>query len=51
MEQIETQEAGFKSLTETIDTTTYAGKMMMQMVGVFAEFERNMLRERTRKGL
>lgn len=51
MEQIETKEAGFKSLTESIDTTTSAGKMMMQMVGVFAEFERNMLKERTQKGL
>lgn len=51
MEQIENRGAGFKSLTESIDTTTSAGKMMMQMVGVFAEFERNMLKERTKKGL
>ena len=51
MEQIEIKEAGFKSLTESIDTTSSAGKMMMQMVGVFAEFERNMLKERTKKGL
>lgn len=51
MEQIENKETGFKSLTESIDTTTSAGKMMMQMVGVFAEFERNMLKERTKKGL
>ncbi len=51
MEQIETKEAGFKSLTESIDTTTSAGKMMVQIVGVFAEFERNMLKERTKKGL
>lgn len=51
MEQIESKGAGFRSLTENIDTTTSAGKMMMQMVGVFAEFERNMLKERTRKGL
>lgn len=51
IEQIETKDVGFKSLTESIDTTTSAGKMMMQMVGVFAEFERNMLKERTMKGL
>lgn len=51
MEQIESKGGGFKSLTENIDTTTSAGKMMMQMVGVFAEFERNMLKERTKKGL
>ena len=36
--------AGFRSLTEAIDTTTPAGRMMMQMVGAFAEFERAMLR-------
>ncbi len=43
--------AGFLSLTEAIDTTTAAGRMMMQMVGAFAEFERAMLRERTQAGL
>ena len=43
--------AGFRSLTENIDTTTSAGRMMMQMVGSFAEFERAMIRERTSAGL
>ncbi len=43
--------AGFRSLTEAIDTTTPAGRMMMQMIGSFAEFERAMIRERTRAGL
>jgi DNA invertase Pin-like site-specific DNA recombinase len=38
-------------LTEAIDTTTPAGRMMMQMVGAFGEFERAMLRERTKAGL
>ncbi len=38
--------AGFRSLTEAIDTTTPAGRMMMQMVGAFAGFERAMLKER-----
>jgi DNA invertase Pin-like site-specific DNA recombinase len=51
MEAIQKAKAGFKSLTEAIDTTTAAGRMMMQMVGSFAEFEREMLRERTRSGL
>ena len=51
MEKIDAAGAGFRSLTEAIDTTTPAGRMMMQMVGSFAEFERAMLRERTRKGL
>ena len=51
MERIEQAGAGFRSLTEAIDTTTPAGRMMMQMVGAFAEFERAMLRERTKAGL
>ena len=51
MEKIEAAGAGFRSLTESIDTTTPAGRMMMQMVGAFAEFERAMIRERTSAGL
>lgn len=51
MEQIHKAGTGFKSLTESIDTTTPAGRMMMQMVGSFAEFEREMIRERTKAGL
>ena len=51
MERIDKAGAGFRSLTESIDTTTPAGRMMMQMVGAFAEFEREMIRERTRAGL
>ena len=51
MEKIESMGAGFKSLTEAIDTTAPAGRMMMQMVGSFAEFERAMIRERTKAGL
>jgi len=51
MERIDQAGAGFKSLTESIDTTTPAGRMMMQMIGSFAEFEREMIRERTKAGL
>ncbi len=51
MERIEAAGAGFVSLTEAIDTTSPAGRMLMQMVGSFAEFERAMIRERTRAGL
>jgi DNA invertase Pin-like site-specific DNA recombinase len=51
MEKVEQADAGFRSLTEVIDTTSPAGRMMMQMVGTFAEFERAMLRERTQNGL
>jgi DNA invertase Pin-like site-specific DNA recombinase len=51
MERIGNAGAGFRSVTENIDTTTPAGRMMMQMVGAFAEFERAMIRERTSAGL
>jgi len=51
MEKIAQAQAGFHSLTEAIDTTSAGGRMMMQIVASFAEFERSMLRERTRSGL
>ncbi len=51
MDRIDQSGAGFKSITESIDTTTPAGRMMMQMLGVCAEFEREMIRERTKAGL
>lgn len=38
MERITEAGAGFRSVTENIDTTTPAGRMMMQTVGCFAEF-------------
>jgi hypothetical protein len=44
-------ESGFRGLTEAIDTTRPAGRMMTQMIGSFAEFDPAMLRERTRAGL
>jgi DNA invertase Pin-like site-specific DNA recombinase len=51
MDLITERDAGFRSLTEAIDTTVPAGRMLMQMLGSFAEFEREMIRERTRAGL
>jgi len=51
MERLSESKAEFRSLTEAIDTTTPAGRMMMQMVGAFAEFERAMIKERTKAGL
>lgn len=51
LDKVEAAGADFRSLTEAIDTTTPAGRMMMQMVGSFAEFERAMIRERTMAGL
>ncbi|MGV0983479.1 MAG: recombinase family protein [Limnohabitans sp.] len=43
--------ADFKSLTEVIDTTSPAGRMIFQILGAFAEFERAIIRERTTVGL
>ena len=51
MDLITERSAGFRSLTEAIDTTVPAGRMLMQMLGSVAEFEREMIRERTRAGL
>jgi DNA invertase Pin-like site-specific DNA recombinase len=51
IKRLEEAGAGFRSLTEAIDTTTPAGRMMLQMLGAFAEFERQMIRERTKLGL
>src|SRR3954463_6862438 len=51
LERIDITGAKFRSLTEAIDTTGPAGRMLMQMLGSFAEFERAMIRERTRAGL
>src|SRR3954454_1903634 len=42
---------GFKSLTEQIDTTTSGGKLIFHIFGALAEFERDIIRERTRAGM
>ena len=42
--------ATMQSLTEPIETTTPAGRMMFQILGAFAEFERNVIRERCMDG-
>jgi DNA invertase Pin-like site-specific DNA recombinase len=42
---------GFKSLTEQIDTTTSGGKLVFHIFGALAEFEREIIKERTRAGL
>ena len=51
VERIDKVGAQFKSLDESVDTTSPMGRMAMQMIGVFAEFEREIIRERTRAGL
>lgn len=50
LSQIEAAGASFQSLTEPIDTATHAGRMMMHMLGAFAEFERSIIRERCMAG-
>ncbi len=42
---------GFKSITENIDTTTTGGKLIFHIFGALAEFERDVIRERTKAGL
>jgi DNA invertase Pin-like site-specific DNA recombinase len=49
--KIEAAGASVKSLTEPFNTDTAAGRMMMHMLGCFAEFERSIIRERTKAGL
>ena len=43
--------SGFKGLTENIDTTTSGGKLIFHIFGALAEFERNLIKERTQAGL
>jgi DNA invertase Pin-like site-specific DNA recombinase len=49
--QLESRGVGFKSLTEQIDTTTSGGRLIFHIFGALAEFERNLIRERTKAGL
>jgi DNA invertase Pin-like site-specific DNA recombinase len=51
MEEIAKSGAKFKSLTEPMFDTTANGRLMLQIVAAFAEFERGVLRERTRAGM
>ena len=48
---IEERAVGFRSLTENIDTTNAAGKLIFHVFGALAEFEHSLIRERTKAGL
>lgn len=43
--------AGFRSLAESIDTTTAGGRLVFHVMGALAEFERSLIQERTKAGL
>ncbi len=51
MEQLRQAGASFRSLTEQIDTTTPGGRLIFHVMGAIAEFERDLIRERTRAGV
>lgn len=50
LDDLKAQDIAFRSLTEAIDTETPTGRAMWQMVGVLAELERSLIRERTKAG-
>lgn len=49
-ERLKAKNVGFKSLTEAIETETPQGRMFVNLLGVFAEFERELIRERCMAG-
>lgn len=51
VEDLEKREIGFQSLTEAIDTSTSGGRLIFHIFASLAEFERNIIRERTKAGL
>lgn len=51
LQELEHLGVGFVSLTEALDLTTPSGRAMAGLLAVFAEFEKDILRERTRAGL
>jgi DNA invertase Pin-like site-specific DNA recombinase len=51
LEDLDRRGVGFRSLTESIDTTTAMGKLVLHMVAAMAQFERDLTRERTSAGM
>jgi DNA invertase Pin-like site-specific DNA recombinase len=51
VEDLKARGIGFRSLTESIDTTTSAGQLIFHFFGALAEFARNLIRERTQASL
>jgi DNA invertase Pin-like site-specific DNA recombinase len=48
---LESKKVGLRSLQESIDTSSSSGKLIFHIFGALAEFERNLISERTRAGL
>jgi DNA invertase Pin-like site-specific DNA recombinase len=48
---LEADAVGFRSLSEAIDTTTASGRLLFHVMGAIAEFERNLISERTSAGM
>ena len=51
VEQLDAAKVGLRSLQENIDTASIGGRLVFHLFGALAEFERNLIRERTRAGL
>lgn len=51
LQQVDGLGAGFRSLSEAVETNSAVGRMVIQMLGAIAEFERSLIRERTMEGL
>ena len=49
--ELSSREIGFQSLTEALDTTTPGGRLIFHIMGALAQFERDIIRERTQAGL
>ncbi len=49
--QLEDKKVGFRSLQESMDTASSGGKLIFHVFGALAEFERNLIRDRTQAGL
>jgi len=50
LQDLDARGIGFVSLTERIDTTTPAGRLLLHIMGALAQFERDLIRERTKAG-
>ena len=51
LDEFKSKDVEFVAVTQNIDTTSAAGRLQWQIMGAFAEFERELIRERTKEGL